>query len=247
METLGRIGGGAYCIVGAVIGLRLLLLATRTRKLPELLIGVATLFMAGLGYPLSAVAREAPDLGASTRVVLGATGALLAVAGLAANTGFTWMLFRRGVAWANSLFALIGLGAAGLFVAQSIGGSWAAGEFFWRWLPFGVVVSFGWAFLECGRYHLLLRRRLRLGMADPIVTNRFALYAVATGIAVITAFVGWVYIWLHLEMVTDPVGGLLLFGLGTTSSSLMLLAFLPPRGYLAWLRVRAPEEVKSGG
>ena len=84
-------------------------------------------------------------------------------------------------------------------------------------------------------------------MADPIVTNRFGLYAAATGIAVITSLVGWVYIWLHLEMVTDPVGGLLLFGLGTTSSSLMMLAFLPPRAYLAWLRVRAPEEARSGG
>jgi hypothetical protein len=243
MELLGGIGGGAYCIVGAVIGLRLLLLSARTRKLPEFLIGLATLFLAGLGYPLSAVAREVPDLDASIRTVLGTTGAVLAAVGLAANTGFTWMLFRRGVPWASALLALVVLGAAGLFIAQSISGGWASGEFFWRWLPFWVIVSFGWAFLECSRYHLLLRRRLRLGMAEPVVTNRFALYAAAMGLAVLTASLGWVYMWLRLEMVTHPVGGLLLFVLGTTSSSLMMLAFLPPHAYLAWVRARAPEEV----
>jgi hypothetical protein len=241
MELLGRIGGSAYCVVGFVIGLRLVLLSARTRKLPEFFIGVATLFLAGLGYPLSAVAREVPDLPASIRTVLGVTGALLAVVGLVANTGFVWMLFRRGEAWANALFAAVGLGAVGLFVAQSIRGGWASGDLFWSWVPFWVTVSFGWAFLECGHYHLLLRRRLRLGMAEAVVTNRFGLYAAATGVAVVTGLVGWCFRWLQLEMVTDPVGGLLLFVLGTTSSSLMLLAFLPPRAYLAWLRARVPE------
>lgn len=52
--------------------------------------------------------------------------------------------------------------------------------------------------------------------------------------------VRWVFWWLHLEMLTHPLSGLLLFVLGTSSSVLMLLAFLPPRAYLARVRAHAP-------
>ena len=89
MEHLAQIGGAAYCIVAFVIGWRLIGLSARTRRLPELLIGVAVLFLAGLGYPLSAVAREVPELAPSTRGAVGASAGFLAVVGLAANTAFT--------------------------------------------------------------------------------------------------------------------------------------------------------------
>jgi hypothetical protein len=243
MGTLAQIGGGAYCVVAFVIGGRLIRLSMRTRELPEFLIGVAVLFLAGLGYPLSAVARDVPDLTASTRGALGAVAGLLAVVGLVANTSFTWILFRRAETWAQALLTLVGLGAVGLFAAQSLVSGWADGALFWSWLPIGITISYGWAFVECGRYHRLLRRRLRLGMADPVVSNRFGLYAAATGLAVVTNLVGWVFWLLHLEMITHPVGGPLLFILGVSSSALMMLAFLPPRAYLAWVRAGATEAV----
>lgn len=241
MEVLARLGGSAYAIVALVIGLRMLLLWTRTRELPEALIGISILFLAGLGYPLSAVAREATSLALPTRAALGACAGALALIGLTANTGFTWVLFRRGVTWANTLLVAIGLGASGLFVAQSLAGGWARGEQFWGWLPAGITLSYGWAFLECGRYHLLLRRRLRLRLADPVVTDRFGLYATAMGMAVIVNLVGWVFWWRHLEMLTHPIGGFVLFAFGTTSSVLMMLAFLPSRSYLARVRARAAQ------
>lgn len=241
MEILARIGGGAYTLVAFVIGLRLIGLSARTRHLPELLVGCGVFLLAGLGYPLSAVAREAPGLAPATRAALGATAGLFAAIGVTTNTGFVWLLFRRGVAWASGLLAAVGLGAAGLFVAQSVDGGWSQGAIFWAGLPFWITVSFGWAFVECGRYHLLLRRRLHIGLADPVVADRFRLYAVATGLAVLTNLVGSVFWWLHTEMLTDPLGGLLLFVLGTSSSVLMMLAFLPPRAYLARVRARVPQ------
>lgn len=241
MEVLAQLGGAAYSLVAFVIGTRLILLAARTRQLPELLVGSGVLFLAGIGYPLSAVAREMPDLTAGTRAAMGACSGFLALVGVVANTGFTWVLFRRGVPWASALLACVALGAVGLFAVQSIEGGWARGTIFWGGLPFAVTVSFGWGFLECGRYHLLLRRRLRLGLADPVVADRFGLYAVATGLAVSTNVVGQVFWWLQLEMLVHPIGGSLLFVLGATSSVLMMLAFLPPRAYVDWVRSRAPE------
>lgn len=238
MEVLARIGGSGYALVAFVIGLRLMLLSARTRQLPELLVGLGVLGLAGLGYPLSAAAREVPDLAPDARAALGAFAGLLAAIGLTANTGFTWVLFRRGVSWANVLLGAVGLSTAGLFAAQSLAGGWAGGELFWGWLPVGITVSFGWGCVECGRYHLLLRRRLRLGLADPVVTDRFRLYAGATGMAVLINLVGWVFWWRDVEMLTHPGGGALLFVFGTTSSVLMMLAFLPPRAYIARVRAR---------
>lgn len=241
MQVLGQIGGAAYCIVALVIGVRLIGLSIRTRELPELLIGIAVLLLAGVGYPLSAAARQAPGLAEATRTALGATAGILAAVGLVANTAFTWTLFRRGVGWANALLAGISGGILALLLAQSVGGGWAQGERFWNSLPILIAISYGWAFVECGRYSLLLRRRLRLGIAEPVVANRFALYAAATGLALVTNLVGYVFWMTHVEMITNPLGGALLFVLGTGSSTLMMLAFLPPRAYLAWVRARAPE------
>jgi hypothetical protein len=241
MEFIARVGGGAYTLVALLIGIRLVWLWARTRELPELLIGIAMLLLAGLGYPLSAVAREATELAASTRGALGAVAGLSALTGLSANTAFTWVLFRRGSAWATALVAGVCVGSLGLFAAQSLAGGWAHGELFWGLLPGLITLSYGWATVECGRYHLLLRRRMSIGLADPVVTDRFGVYAAATGMAVLINLVGWVYWWLGVEMLTDRIGGAVLFVGGTVASGLMLLAFVPPRVYLERVRARTAE------
>jgi len=241
VEFFAQFGGAAYCIVALIIGIRLVLLSRRTRRLPELLVGLGVLLLAGVGYPLSVVAREVPGLSDAMRGAIGVAAGLVSVVGVTANTGFIWVLFRKGVAWADALFAAVGLGAAGLFLAQTLLGDWVAGNLFWSWLPLLITVSFGWAFVECGHYHLALRRRMRLGLADATVTDRFRLYAVGTGLAVVTNLSGWVFWYREIEMPTNPIGGFLLFALGTSSSACMLLAFLPPRAYLAWVSRRNPE------
>jgi hypothetical protein len=96
-----------------------------------------------------------------------------------------------------------------------------------------------WAFVESVRYHGMMRRRLRLDLADPVVTDRFRLYAVATLSGVITNTIGWVFWWQGLEMLTHPVGAPLLAILGANSAVFMWLAFLPPRAYVARVRARA--------
>ena len=240
MQLLAQLGGGAFTLVCLLIGLRLLLLAARTRHLPELLVGAALFLMAGVGYPLSSIARQLPGLAPETRAALGSLGALFVVIGICSNTAFTWLLFRRDVAWGRALLAVMIAYCVGLFVAESVAGDWSTGSAcFWPWIPAAITLSMGWAFAECGRYHLLLRRRLRLDLADPVVTDRFRLYAVGTLLGLITNVVGWVFWWSGLEMLTDPVGAPLLGLLGASSAVYMWLAFLPPRAYLARVRARA--------
>ena len=127
-----------------------------------------------------------------------------------------------------------------VFVAESTAGNWSTGsKFFWPWIPAAITLSMGWAFVECARYHLMLRRRLRLDLADPVVTDRFRLYAVGTLLGLITNVVGWVFWCFGLEMLTDPLGAPLLGLLGAGSAVYMWLAFLPPRAYLARVKARA--------
>lgn len=239
VELLGMLGGGAFTVVSFVIGLRLLGLALRTRQLPELLIGTSMLFLAGLGYPLSAVAREAVTLPHVARAAIGATAGLLGAAGLWANTAFTFVLFRRQLLAARAAVFGVSLFCVGLLAVQTGTGDWALGTQFWGWLSFGVTLSYGWCFLECGHYYRLLRRRLRIGLADPVVTDRFGLYAAATGMAVATNTIGQLYWWRGVEMLTDELGALLLVVLGSGSTVLMCLAFIPPRAYLERVRTRS--------
>ncbi len=240
MQILAQLGGGAFTLVCLLIGLRLLLLAARTRHLPELLVGSSLFLMAGIGYPLSSIARQLPGLAPEARVALGLTGALFVVIGVSSNAAFTWLLFRRDVIWARALLATVALTGILLFVAESIAGNWTTGStFFWPWIPAAITLSMGWAFVECARYHLMLRRRLRLDLADPVVTDRFRLYAVGTLLGLITNVVGWVFWCLGLEMLTDPLGAPLLGLLGAGSAVYMWLAFLPPRAYLVRVKARA--------
>jgi hypothetical protein len=196
--------------------------------------------MAGVGYPLSSIARQVPGLAPETRAALGCLGALFVLIGVVANTAFIWLLFRRDTGWAHALLAGVTLLGVGLFAAESVAGSWATGsEFYWPWIPITISVSMGWGFIECARYHGLLRRRLRLALADPVVTDRFRLYAVGTLLGLVTNTVGWIFWWRGLEMLTDPVGAPLLGVLGAGSAIFMWLAFLPPQAYLARVRARA--------
>ena len=240
MQVLAQLGGGAFTLACLLIGARLLLLAARTRHLPELLVGSALFLMAGVGYPLSAVARQTPGLAPETRAVLGCLGALFVVIGVVSNTAFIWLLFRRAVAWARALLAAVTAIGVALFAAESLAGSWTTGaSFFWPWIPITIMLSMGWGFVECARYHGLLRRRLRIDLADPVVTDRFRLYAAATLLGFTTNAVGWIFWWLRLEMLTDPVGAPLLGVLGAGSAIFMWLAFLPPQAYLARVRAHA--------
>jgi hypothetical protein len=174
----------------ALVGGRLLALAHRTRKLPELAFGAGFLLLGVVGQPIAVLARS-PLAGSAEHA-----GGLLAV-GLAAQSAGclcldagTWRVFRPASAWAAALVA----GVAALFAASLVGhaltvgfaGGADRGGFYWA----GLLArggSFAWCAIEALLYHRRMRRRMRLGLADPVVANRFLLWAVAS-LGLVTAF-----------------------------------------------------------
>ncbi len=97
---------------------------------------------------------------------------------------FTWHVFRPGPGWARTL-ALGGVGvlfAAGFagvvrgVMIEDLAQLRAAS-------PSGLVLVlaaeavYGWTTIEAVRYRALLKRRIPLGLADPLVADRFGLWA----------------------------------------------------------------------
>lgn len=234
----------AFVAVSALLGVRLLLLARRTRALPELALGIAFLLVGALGYPLGllSAAQAAPEPLARAGFAL----SNLAVAvGSAAVFVFTRVVFRPDARWARALVSL----AAGLLAAQAAFGvaralrgdpaSFGVPDLGFSLRQALTAFSYGWTAVEALRYHALLRRRLVLGLAEVALVNRFALWAIAgagafSGSAVmsgvsLTGAAPW----------EDPLA-LSAVGLGGVVAAVCAaLAFMPPRAYLAWLRRRA--------
>jgi hypothetical protein len=229
----------AYCIVATGVAIRMLRLASRTGGVPELLIGGAMLAGGAIGYP--------------TWVLFGVVGAPHAEAAL--RFGFAGVLGLHLSGWANALawyaifrhdtpWARVVLGSVtGLLflslvdrlaaVAASAHGAGAAPSLHLyrlslvcQALPFLLmaVSSYG--------YHARLKRRLALGLSDPVVANRIWLWATASAIVVVQY--GWSAATLHLRHLPAVAAGshVVIALLGLALAVVLSLAFFPPEGYV---------------
>lgn len=184
MVLLTLLGFAAYLGVSFVAGLRLVWLARRTRELPEFAFGGA-LFAGGLGFCLYTVAtltRGLPEELERTVYYLAVSfldlGVILHLLGV-------WRVFRPGQTWAAALFAA---GVAGVVSHLTLvflsfePGKGSSGLAFWN---FATVSASGhvWSTSEAFRYYGLLRKRLRLGLAEPELAHRILLWGCASSAA----------------------------------------------------------------
>jgi hypothetical protein len=245
MEIAAGLAGLLSVLVSCFVGVRLVLLARRTGHSPELLIGLDLILVGGAWNALIAVGRQATGLPDELRAALVCAGALSAVAGTACLMLFTWQTFRPSRAGAlTALF--LSLLLAGLFAAQSITTGWLAfatderGP--WTNASLFTSINYVWACFESMRHASMLSRRVRLGLADPVVADRVRLFAtlMATGTLASWMFAGF-------QAFGIAVGGTtigLSFGAAVClfSVALLWLAFMPPASYLESVRRRAVVE-----
>jgi hypothetical protein len=227
------------------VGVRVLLLALRTGGLAELTFGMAVVFIVGLGYPLVLFAPPArPDSTASlvTRVVA-STGTVFLALGWCSLWTFTWRIFRPDAVWARAL-AITGIGAIAAFTCWRVARVLGAADYASLAQPTPdalgnqclAIVVYIWTGLEGARYYGLLRRRVRLGLADPVVANRFLLWGLV-GLFSFLSLIGptWATVvrpdaeTMASVRVATALAGLVCAGL-------LYLGFLPPPGYLRWVR-----------
>ena len=240
LQLLG-IGVLVMIVADGVVGVRLLMLARRTRRLPELCFGLSFLSLGVLGYPLSIVARKASMAGAP---LTGLLPTALFVQDLASLTMFiaTWQTFRPEARWPRYV---AGVGVA-LFTASLLGDSMLAGTWVLRdggaWYELGFWAragAFVWAAAESGRYYGAMRRRSRLGLADPVVMDRFKLWTISAW-AISAAFLIFYLGRLWAENVATSVPVLAATSIaGLVAGLTVWLTFMPPDSYLKRVRLRA--------
>jgi hypothetical protein len=234
--------GLAVPLVMSLLSLRLFRLAWRTWRAPELLVGIYFLLVPVAISLAIRVDRFAP---ADAAVVRATSNALFTLGG-AALLLFSWSVFRPGEAWARWLAWGGTLGLAALWAAGFPAGAYRmeAASFF---LLMPVFASYLWVFLESFRYYRLLRRRHALGLADPVLANRFLLFAIWTGgvYAITLLSVAGAIAQLLAGSFHDG-GGLgdpVILGitrvLAVPIAVSIWLTFLAPARYHAWLRRRA--------
>lgn len=232
-----------FAVVATTVGVRLVLLWWHTRQLPELLIGIGVLGIGPLGFGASAAAGFIAASAPSLAYGLAVWGACAATAGVCAKFLFNWRVYHRQERWAGRVAgAGIAVVVAALTASVVFGGVQQGVEVAHWYLTRGVLQAgcLLWGAAEAILYWGKMRRRQRLGLADPTVTNRFLLWGIAAGAAGLGTAIG-----IGFQMITGipsaEVPGLLLSSSlhGLVAAIAMWLAFVPPQFYTTWIRSQA--------
>jgi hypothetical protein len=225
-----------FSLLLGALAARLLGLAARTRRAPELFLGFAMAFPL-VGY-MFGVVGTAIGRGIPARWVAEVAGTFCDL-GFVATVGFVWLVFRRQERWAKALSLLLSCGFVAMpFVNHFV--AWEGG------VPSALVARsvlrtfcYSWAALESLRYAGLMRRRVRFGLAEPLVADRFSLWGLAhLGLALMLLFVMF-GVKLHLSGAHfASIFTFLGFSIGLIAAVPFILSFFPPDRYVLYIERR---------
>ena len=241
--SLRLLSFGVLTVLG-LGGLRLLVTGCLEKSIPELALAAFFLFGGAVTFGFELVAREfladSLEWQARLRTVsyLGARVPAVAIA------LFTWRVFRPTDRWAGLLFGLIAgtmlaLSVNHLVVGHSTPGS---GPAFWIGV-LTTLVGLGWAMADSFAYYRSSVRRLTLGLTSAVVSNRFLLWSIWSGAAmlIVVAKVSSILLF-PLDGPFTPVrGAVTVFQslVGLTCVTALTLTFYPPAAYKRWIESRS--------
>jgi len=236
------LGIGSFLAFSLFVGLRLLFLARRTGGAPELAIGLACLSSGFLGLGLQTLG-DTPPLEPRFAYACFAAGRVFVHVGILCHVFFTWRVFRPGRLWALAIFCGVAAAMAGISLGGASAGTLGDRDYGGLWFLLQVpvhVFGLGWGALEALRYWTQMRRRLELGLADPLVTNRFLVWGMAIGTGGLAVAAEAV---LHVLPDFGPQGTIasICASLGALSILGYGLTFFPPRAYCRWVAGRSAQ------
>jgi hypothetical protein len=101
------------------------------------------------------------------------------------------------------------------------------------------ILALGWTGIEAFRQWRMARRRVALGIGDPVVSNRFALWCAVGSFSTANNLVSTLLQAQGIGPVAHPLGATVIALSGLVSSALLWLVFMPPARYQAWVIRRA--------
>jgi len=240
-----------YIAVVMTLGVRLMLLALRSRQLPESLLAIHFLLCCGLGYLLMVIGLSAANdpglLPAAVVTGMLAVGTFGSCVGVFGGICFNFLVFRRDELWARGLVALAAVTLTTGFIGYGLTGGFTHGRFegLWFWLYYGTyAVGAAWVMVEPLRYYAVMKKRLHLGLAEPLVANRFLLWGIGSVGRFVMVVGGAIPAMFFAGQRTEFVPSTLTFtliavalvGLGVAIS--YWLTFFPTRGYVRFIERR---------
>jgi len=232
-------GDGIACLAYLYVGVHLYRLSRRTGQLPEFLIAACFLF-----WMLSYVFYDIPYAIVESDELVPAVcsyGSLIVLAlGNVAFSLFIRTVFRRDARWATWLVAAIVISLVVGLAGTAWIGDWEGINPLanpWYWLDFfGSFAPPTWMGAEGLAQYSKARRRLKLGLCEPMACNRFLLWAIAGALWVILEGI------LTANDVVNALTGewseLLGFGVALFEVfpvTIIWFVFFPPAFYCRWV------------
>jgi len=228
----------------------LLLQARRSRELPELLLGLHLLLAMGAGYLLISMGFVAAQQAAAPRTVIAllvGAGYFATILGLIATLIFNYRVFRpgsrRALAFIWLVIVAMGLGWAGYGLSGEFGRARFEGT--WLWIMIGGILAANlWVALEPLFYRRQLLRRLQLGLAEPLVVDRFRLWGYGSLARTAMVVVGAISSVSEQRMETTAplvqsvVVLVFLSACGLFTAAAYGLTFFPTQRYVRWVSRR---------
>lgn len=244
MTSLEALASGAsliFVLMGTVVGIRLLVLASRSRGMPETMLGLSLFSMAGLGVGSLAVAAAVGTPEQPSPPISAFGMAALAV-GFGLTAEFTRRVFRprSRVALILSGLSILALAiASGANIHDILTGASTIGMVNnWEWTVIRAcsLGYYAWCGIESFQYWQKLEKRRALGLADPIVVNRFFLWSGVMGFSCLNISVPWIatVAGASKALETGLTVVTLISGVGLAFA--LYLAFLPPAAYVRRIR-----------
>jgi len=236
-----------FGVVASSVGIRLVRVWWRTRALPEFCVGFGMASVALGCMPLTA-------LGRSPQLVTTPVGRALFCAGIGMATLtfilvwlFDWRVFRPQARWAAVLFgvascSLVGCWA-GMAHAELTGETLP--DIMWRARPFtgGLLFllcsSYAWGAVESLSYWGTMRRRMSIGLVDPVLADRFLLWGIANLTTALLCAVLLYAVLRGMVIARDPAPLYVIAAAGIVMSVTWYLTFFAPERYRRWVRERA--------
>jgi hypothetical protein len=230
-----------YIVTGLTVGIRLLRIAFRTKRLPEAALGMTLFCFAALSQPaavLEAMARQQGLVGYSGIAgVVAWIGTYAALCGLAV---FTWQAFRPTERWAAAFCAFIIAGdtfAIGTLLRNiAIGNADLVENGRVIALSCGAfAAAFGWGALAGWFAWDAARTRERLGLADSVVKNRFMLWGLSSFGGLVADLLLIPLLLAGADLTKDAAPRLAVAFSALLNAVCWYLAFAPPPAYTRWL------------